>query len=481
MAVDVLHHHDGVIHQDADGEDKGKEGHPIEGKAPGPAGKQGQRQGDDDGDAHHQRLTPPHAHQYQQHHRRGGKNQLADEGVGFGLGGDAIVTGHRHLDAARDEPVLETLDPGFHPLGHLYRVLPGLFAYGQGYCRIALLPLPHPAALHRGLLPKGHLGHLTEVDRFAIVQPHYQLAGLLLALQELAHLHLDLPVVLHHGLLAARLVGGGEPLVQLAPADAVGAEGRRIQHHPQHGALAAQAVDVAGAGQSLELGLQLVGDPGQLGGPQLLAPERQADDGHIVDPPGFDQRLADAKPLGQPVPVRVELVVEIDDGLLAAHPHLEHHHQQGAVRAREGVEGVYPLDLGNNLFGGSGDEGFDLRRAGPREGDIDVGEGDIDLRLLLLGGYQHRKQAEQEPHQRQQRGDGRALKQRRQPAGRPQFVLAVVSVVTHGPPPAGAPSHPEPPDHRSGRPPGSRTAQPGNGRPAPASAPSHPPPSGRDR
>ena len=49
MAVDVLHHNDGVIHQNADGEDQRKQRHPVEGKAPGPAGKQGQRQGDDDG------------------------------------------------------------------------------------------------------------------------------------------------------------------------------------------------------------------------------------------------------------------------------------------------------------------------------------------------------------------------------------------------------------------------------------------------
>ncbi len=130
MAVDVLHHHDGIIHQDADGEDEGKQRHPVEGKARDPAGKQGQCQGDNDGYAHHQRLAPTHAHQHQQHHRGGGEDELADQGVGFGLGGDAVVTGHRHLDASRDEPILEALDPGLHPLGHLHRVLPRLLADG---------------------------------------------------------------------------------------------------------------------------------------------------------------------------------------------------------------------------------------------------------------------------------------------------------------------------------------------------------------
>ncbi|MNF49785.1 hypothetical protein D3C84_310680 [compost metagenome] len=272
MAVDVLHHHDGVIHQNADGEDQRKQRHPVEGKTPGPAGKQGQCQGDDDGHPHHQRLAPAHAHQHQQHHRRGGKDQLADEGVGFGLGGDAVVTGHRHLDPSRDQPVLQTLDPRLHPLGHLDRVLARLLADGQGHRRITGLPLPHPAALGRGLLTQRDLGHLPQIDRLAAVQPHHQFPGLLLALQELPHLHLDLTVVLLDGLCCAHLIGGRQSLAQLAPADAVGAEGRRIRHHPQHGALAAQRVDIAGTGNALEFGLQLMGDPGQLGGTQLLAP-----------------------------------------------------------------------------------------------------------------------------------------------------------------------------------------------------------------
>ncbi|MNS80202.1 hypothetical protein D3C72_1138710 [compost metagenome] len=104
------------------------------------------------------------------------------------------------------------------------------------------------------------------------MQPHHQLASLLLALQELPHLHLDLPVILLDSLCRAYLIGGGKPLVQLTPADAMGAESRRIRHHPQHGTLASQAVDIAGTGNALEFGLQLMGHPGQLGCTQLLAP-----------------------------------------------------------------------------------------------------------------------------------------------------------------------------------------------------------------
>ncbi|MNI96064.1 hypothetical protein D3C73_1544480 [compost metagenome] len=74
------------------------------------------------------------------------------------------------------------------------------------------------------------------------------------------------------GLCRAHLIGGRKSLAQLTPADAVGAQGRRIRYHPQYAALAAERVDIAGTWNALEFGLQLMGDPGQLGCPQLLAP-----------------------------------------------------------------------------------------------------------------------------------------------------------------------------------------------------------------
>ena len=45
MAMYVLDHHDGVIHQNADGENQCEQRYPVEGKAPGPGGKQSDGQG----------------------------------------------------------------------------------------------------------------------------------------------------------------------------------------------------------------------------------------------------------------------------------------------------------------------------------------------------------------------------------------------------------------------------------------------------
>ena len=41
MAVNVFHHHNGVVHQNTNGENERKQAHTVECEAPGPAGKQG--------------------------------------------------------------------------------------------------------------------------------------------------------------------------------------------------------------------------------------------------------------------------------------------------------------------------------------------------------------------------------------------------------------------------------------------------------
>ena len=57
-AVDVLHHHDGVVHQDADGEDQREQRHAVQREAPGPGGEQRRREREQHRDADDQRLAP---------------------------------------------------------------------------------------------------------------------------------------------------------------------------------------------------------------------------------------------------------------------------------------------------------------------------------------------------------------------------------------------------------------------------------------
>ena len=59
VAGNVLDHHDGIVDQDADGKDQGKQADAVDGVAHDPGGKQRQQDGGGDDDGHHQRLAQP--------------------------------------------------------------------------------------------------------------------------------------------------------------------------------------------------------------------------------------------------------------------------------------------------------------------------------------------------------------------------------------------------------------------------------------
>jgi hypothetical protein len=86
VAVDVLHHHDGVVDQDADGEDQREQRHAVEREAPGPAGEQRGRERQDHRAADDHRLAPAQRENTSSHHRRGGEGQLLDQLVGLVVG-----------------------------------------------------------------------------------------------------------------------------------------------------------------------------------------------------------------------------------------------------------------------------------------------------------------------------------------------------------------------------------------------------------
>ena len=106
VAVDVLHVDDGVIHQQAQGQDQGKEGHPVDGVAEHHVAGEGDGQGQGHRQGHDEGLPPPQK-QRQQHgdgeHR---DEELPHELVDLLICGGAVVPSHLHQDAGRDDLVL---------------------------------------------------------------------------------------------------------------------------------------------------------------------------------------------------------------------------------------------------------------------------------------------------------------------------------------------------------------------------------------
>jgi hypothetical protein len=83
VAVDVLHHHDGVVDQDADREDQREQRHAVEREAPGPGREQRGRQRQDHRGADDHRLAPAQREATSSTTDAGGEGQLLDQLVGL--------------------------------------------------------------------------------------------------------------------------------------------------------------------------------------------------------------------------------------------------------------------------------------------------------------------------------------------------------------------------------------------------------------
>jgi hypothetical protein len=179
MADDVLHHHDRIVHQDADGEDEREERDPVEGVAEEMEDHQGQRERGGDGDRHHRRLAPAEHEQDQERDRHHGDGHVEQELVRLLRRGRPVVPGHGDLDVGGNGRSLHPVGLGQDRLGHGDGVAPR--ALGDGECDRRLLGAEILAGCSRaeehvlrGLLGSIlHLSDVAQVDRVAGMDTHH--------------------------------------------------------------------------------------------------------------------------------------------------------------------------------------------------------------------------------------------------------------------------------------------------------------------
>ena len=106
-AMDVLHHHDGIIDQNADGENQREQRHAIQRESIRPGGEQGRRQRQQHGDADHESLAPSHGKPHQRNHRSRGEQQLFDQLHRLVVCGFAIVARGADLHIGGDHAALQ--------------------------------------------------------------------------------------------------------------------------------------------------------------------------------------------------------------------------------------------------------------------------------------------------------------------------------------------------------------------------------------
>ena len=192
-AVDVLHHDDGVIHQDANGEDESEEAHPVNGVIPNPGDEDGHQQHDgNDQHDHDGRTQGTEGGPDQQEDPAGGDEELEDQFADLVVGRLAVVTGDADLDIVGDTCPLQLLDLGHDGVGDTDTVGQlllghcdgdarhpiGLETLGGRYARVTSYQL---GSILRAL---GDDRHVPDIDGLAVVGPHHQATDIVHALEE---------------------------------------------------------------------------------------------------------------------------------------------------------------------------------------------------------------------------------------------------------------------------------------------------------
>ncbi len=248
-ALDVLHHDDGIVHQEADGQHHGEHGEHVDGHAHILEDREGAQEHHRDRDGRDQGgAEVPEEEQHDQededHGLDEGLHHLVD---GHGYEGGRLV-GVVDLDP-RGEIGGELVELGLDELGGVQRV----GARGQADEHAGgRLPVELRVAFV-GLGSELGAGHIPEADRGAIrVDAEGDGPELLGRLEEFLHIHGHIQPLALDGGEAARLAGGDLRVVGLhGLADVVGRDA--VPHHAirvepdPHGVLGAEGEDLADA------------------------------------------------------------------------------------------------------------------------------------------------------------------------------------------------------------------------------------------
>ena len=135
MPVDVLHHHDGVVNENTDGEDKREEADPVQRVAEEVGGREGQRQGHRDHNRHHGGLTPRKGDPHQENHGDGGGIKMFEEFIGLLVSSGPIVAGLEDLHVGGDHPSGKPVEHVIEVSNHVDGVGSGFLCHRDSDCR----------------------------------------------------------------------------------------------------------------------------------------------------------------------------------------------------------------------------------------------------------------------------------------------------------------------------------------------------------
>ena len=191
VAHDVLDHDDGVVDEDADGEDQREQADAVDRVAHHPGREQRQqdrRRHDDEGD---DALAPADRHDDQRDDRAGGEREMEQKLVGLVVGGRAVVARHLDVEARRNEAALDAFEPLKRRGGDIDRILALALGDGEADGGAAVqfargVARQRPGAVVEFRRADDDLRHVLDVDRSPVARREQQQPDVGHALQGLA-------------------------------------------------------------------------------------------------------------------------------------------------------------------------------------------------------------------------------------------------------------------------------------------------------
>ena len=333
MADDVLHHHDGVIHQDADGEDQGEQGNTVQGVAVEIENRQREGQGDGDGDENDEGLAKPERDGDQDAHRDHRDQHVEEQLVGLFGGRLAVVTREVYPDIRRNDAPLERLDSPQDVARDHDGV--GAFALGNGQSdgrkELPRTGVGRANVLGGFLAAVAHLRHVANEYRLVVGDRDHHAPHILGGAQELTGFEHVLAVP------AGELAGGqtavrhAERAGHLERREVIRRQFGLVEHNADFTALTSDQAHGGDVGHLLDGVIELGGDPAQFEIAIALAGQSQCENRNVVDRARLHQGLGTA--WRNQVEIGLHFLVETDDALFFVLSHIETHDGQRTAGA----------------------------------------------------------------------------------------------------------------------------------------------------
>ena len=354
---------------------------------------------------------------------------MLEQFVGLILGRLTVVASHRDVQVRGEHVPAQRFDPPQRLFRNDRRIRARTLGQGDRHCGIfhcCRLPAciacfsKHHVVVWFGWTVLQLFSHIPQVDWPPGVYPHDYLLQVFNSSKERARFDLKFTVVAGEAAGQPASICVPQLCGDCARCQTVGGQTLRVEHHPQLPRLPADDRRLRDVIELLERVLQLAGNSPQAVRVVILSPQRERQDGHVVNRADLDDGLGN--PGRNAVEVGVKLVVGLYDRIFFFRAYVKAHNQQAHPRVADRVDVLNSRHFAEQSLHGQADALCNFFRGGTRHLHEDVEHGNDDLWLFLARGLEDGKSAKQEGPHDHERGQLGVDEATRNPSREPQSI-----------------------------------------------------------